>query len=54
MNPENESSPPLQQYHLTRQLGQGSFGQVFLATDSLTQQEVAIKVETADTDHPQL
>jgi len=41
-------------YRLGRKIGGGSFGDIYLATDVTTQEEVAVKLEHAKTKHPQL
>ncbi|ESN93313.1 hypothetical protein HELRODRAFT_115704 [Helobdella robusta] len=41
-------------YRLGRKIGSGSFGDIYLGTDVVTAQEVAIKLECAKTKHPQL
>lgn len=41
-------------YKLGRKIGSGSFGEIYLGTDVLTQEEVAIKLESVSTRHPQL
>jgi len=41
-------------YRLGRKIGSGSFGEIFLGTDNSNQEEVAIKLESLKTRHPQL
>ncbi|XP_062202596.1 uncharacterized protein LOC133904949 [Phragmites australis] len=41
-------------YRLGRKLGSGSFGEIYLGTNVQTNEEVAIKLETVKTKHPQL
>jgi len=41
-------------YRLGRKIGGGSFGDIYLATDMTTHEEVAVKLEHAKTKHPQL
>lgn len=41
-----------QQYQLKRKISSGSFGIVFLAVDTHTKEEVAIKVERNDNQDP--
>ncbi|KAL6597896.1 hypothetical protein ACP70R_037689 [Stipagrostis hirtigluma subsp. patula] len=41
-------------YRLGRKLGSGSFGEIFLGTHVQTNEEVAIKLESVKTKHPQL
>lgn len=41
-------------YKLGKKLGEGAFGQVFVAKDNSTGDEVAVKVEDNRTKHPQL
>ena len=41
-------------YCLGRKLGCGSFGDIYLAMNIQTGEEVAVKIETANTKHPQL
>jgi len=41
-------------YRLVRKIGSGSFGDVFLGTDTTTGEDVAIKLERVRTKHPQL
>ena len=41
-------------YRLGRKIGGGSFGDIYLATDVTTQEEVAVKLEHSKTKHPQL
>jgi len=43
-----------QYYEVGRSIGHGSFGEIHVGTDIRTREEVAIKVERADTKHPQL
>lgn len=41
-------------YKMGKKLGEGAFGQVFVAKDNTTGEEVAVKVEDNRTKHPQL
>ncbi|TVU34171.1 hypothetical protein EJB05_16001 [Eragrostis curvula] len=41
-------------YRLGRKLGSGSFGEIYLGTHGQTNEEVAIKLESVKTKHPQL
>jgi len=41
-------------YRLGRKIGGGSFGDIYLATDVTTNEEVAVKLEQTKTKHPQL
>jgi len=41
-------------YRLGRKIGGGSFGDIYLATDVTTNEEVAVKLEHSKTKHPQL
>jgi len=41
-------------YRLVRRIGSGSFGDVYLATNILTGEEVAVKLEPVKSRHPQL
>ena len=41
-------------YKLGRKIGSGSFGDIYLGTNTETGQEVAIKLEVTKTRHPQL
>ncbi|CAH8324030.1 unnamed protein product [Eruca vesicaria subsp. sativa] len=48
--------PPLigNKFRLGRKIGSGSFGEIYLGTDVQTNEEVAIKLESVKTAHPQL
>ena len=39
-------------YKLTRKLGSGAFGEIFHAINIITNDEVAVKLEPANTRHP--
>ena len=41
-------------YCLGRKLGAGSFGDIYLAMNIQTGEEVAVKIEMVNTKHPQL
>ena len=41
-------------YRLGRKIGSGSFGDIYLATEISTGEEVAAKLEQSKTKHPQL
>ena len=41
-------------YHLGRKLGEGSFGEIYLAVDLRNGEEVAVKLEHRKTKYPQL
>lgn len=41
-------------FRLGRKLGGGSFGEIYLAVDLTTGEEVAVKLENRKTKHPQL
>ena len=41
-------------YKLGKKLGAGAFGEVFIAKDNTTGEDVAIKIEDNRTRHPQL
>ena len=41
-------------YRLGRKIGSGSFGDIYLGTNINTGEEVAIKLESVKTRHPQL
>lgn len=41
-------------YRLGKKIGSGSFGEIFLGTNIQTNEEVAIKLESISTKHPQL
>ena len=41
-------------YRLGRQIGSGSFGDIYLGTDVTLNEEVAIKLECLKSKHPQL
>lgn len=41
-------------YKLGRKIGSGSFGEIYLGTNYLTNEEVAIKLESISSKHPQL
>ena len=41
-------------YKIGKKQGSGAFGEVFIAKDKATEEEVAIKVESNRTKHPQL
>ena len=42
------------QYRLGRKIGSGSFGDIYLGTNMTTGEEVAIKLESIRSKHPQL
>jgi casein kinase 1 len=41
-------------YRLGRKIGSGSFGEIYLGVNVQTNEEVAIKLESIKTKHPQL
>ena len=41
-------------YRLGRRIGSGSFGDIYLATDLTSKEEVAVKLEHSKAMHPQL
>ncbi|KAJ6244907.1 casein kinase 1-like protein [Anaeramoeba flamelloides] len=41
-------------YRLGRRIGSGSFGDIYLGTNIITEEEIAIKLENIKTRHPQL
>lgn len=41
-------------YRLGRKIGSGSFGDIYLGTNMTTGEEVAIKLESVKSKHPQL
>jgi casein kinase 1/casein kinase I family protein HRR25 len=41
-------------YRIGRKIGSGSFGDIYLGTNMTTGEEVAIKLESIKTKHPQL
>jgi serine/threonine protein kinase len=41
-------------YRLGRKIGSGSFGDIYLGTNMTTGEEVAIKLESVNSKHPQL
>jgi serine/threonine protein kinase len=41
-------------YRLGRKIGSGSFGDIYLGTNITNQEEVAIKLESVKSKHPQL
>jgi serine/threonine protein kinase len=41
-------------YRLGRKIGSGSFGDIYLGTNMTTGEEVAIKLESVKTKHPQV
>jgi len=41
-------------YRLSRKIGSGSFGDIYLGVNVTTGEEVAIKLESVKTKHPQL
>jgi serine/threonine protein kinase len=41
-------------YRLGRKIGQGSFGEIYLGTNITNNEEVAIKLESVKSKHPQL
>lgn len=41
-------------YRLVKKIGSGSFGDVYLAVNVLSGEEVAVKMESQKTKHPQL
>jgi serine/threonine protein kinase len=41
-------------YRIGRQIGSGSFGDIYLGTNMNSGEEVAIKLESVKTNHPQL
>ncbi|KAJ1997276.1 serine/threonine protein kinase, partial [Coemansia thaxteri] len=41
-------------YRLGRKIGSGSFGDIFLAVNIVTNEEVAVKLESVKARHPQL
>jgi serine/threonine protein kinase len=41
-------------YRLGRKIGSGSFGDIYLGTNMSTGEEVAIKLESTKSKHPQL
>ena len=41
-------------YRIGRKIGSGSFGDIYLGTNMTTGEEVAIKLESVRTKHPQL
>lgn len=41
-------------FKLTRKLGNGAFGEIFHAINVKNNMEVAIKIEQANTQHPQI
>ena len=41
-------------YRLSKKIGNGSFGEIFLGINVQTHEEVAIKMEPVTTKHPQL
>lgn len=43
-----------EKYRLGRKIGSGSFGEIYLGTNILTNEEVGIKLESVKTKHPQL
>ena len=41
-------------YRIGRKIGSGSFGDIYLGTNMTTGEEVAIKLESVSSKHPQL
>lgn len=39
-------------YKIGKKLGAGAFGEVYMATDNKTGEEVALKIESSKTKHP--
>ena len=39
-------------YRLGRKIGSGSFGEIYIATNVQTNEEVAVKLESVNTRHP--
>mmetsp|Transcript_16394 Transcript_16394/g.37805 ORF Transcript_16394/g.37805 Transcript_16394/m.37805 type:complete len:458 (+) Transcript_16394:102-1475(+) len=58
--PTDSSSPPPElgkvggMYHLGRKLGSGSFGEIYFAVNVQTGEELAVKLESTKSKHPQL
>ncbi|PVU94138.1 hypothetical protein BB559_003078 [Furculomyces boomerangus] len=56
-NPQNHKEMELRignKYRLGRKIGSGSFGEIFLAVNVITNEEVAVKLESVKSRHPQL
>lgn len=42
------------QWRLMKRIGSGSFGDIYLAVDQKSKDQVAVKIESSKTQHPQL